>query len=146
MITYDFYKSRYHGSSISESEWPMFEARAAEQLAYYRQIYTVTARETVGFDESGNATIHSDVIHVTNENDNVTITVPVPFAMAICAMADVYAAIADAQNGTGTVSSSSIGSVSVSYSQVASLDLSPRGQSRELYNAACRYLQIYRGC
>lgn len=140
MITYDFYKSSYHGSSISESEWPMLEARAADQLAYYRRIYSVTARETVGFDDSGNVTIHSDVIHITNENDNVVISVPVPFAMAICAMADVYAAIAAAQ----TVSSASIGSVSVSYGQ-SGMDLSPRGQSRELYNAACRYLQIYRG-
>lgn len=140
MITYDFYKSRYHGSSISEGEWAMFEARAAEQLAYYRRIYSVTARETVNFDDCGVVTVHSEVIHIANENGNVTVTVPVPFAMAICAMADVYAAIAAAQ----TVSSASIGSVSVSYSQ-SSIDLSPRGQSRELYNAACRYLQIYRG-
>lgn len=128
MVTYDFYKTNYHGSSVSEAEWPELEARAADQLAYYRQIYTVTARETVGFDDDG----------------NVTITVPVPFAMAICAMADVYAAIAEAQTGTGAVSSASIGSVSVSYSQ-AKMDLSPRGQARELYSAAKRYLQIYRG-
>lgn len=146
MISYDFYKSRYHGSSISESEWAMFEARGAEQLAYYRRIYSVTARETVGFDDSGNVAINCDVIHITNENGDVTVTVPVPFAMAICAMADVYAAIASAQSGTGMVSSASIGSVSVSYGQAASLDLTPRGQSKELYAAACRYLQIYRGC
>ena len=110
MITYDFYKTSYHGSSISESEWPCFEARAAEQLAYYKRIYTVVAPED------------------TSE------------AMSVCAIADAYAAIAAAQ----TVSSASIGSVSVSYNQ-SSIDLSPRGQSRELYNAAKRYLQIYRG-
>lgn len=144
MVSYEFYKSNYHGSSISEGEWADFEARAADQLACYRQIYTVTARETVGFDDSGNVKIYSDVIHVTAEDGNVTVTVPVPFAMAICAMADVYAAIATAQGGTGTVSSASIGSVSVSYGQV-SMDLSPRGQARELYSAARRYLQIYRG-
>ena len=145
MISYDFYKSIYHGSSISESEWAMFEARAADQLAYYRRIYSVTARETVDFDDSGNVTIHSDVIHFAYENGDVTVTIPIPFAMAICAMAEVYAAIVTAQNGTGAVSAASIGSVSVSYNQTASLDLSPRGQSRELYNAAKRYLHIYRG-
>lgn len=141
MVTYQFYKDSYHGSSISEEEWTGFEARAADQLAYYRRIYTVTARETVNSDDSGNVTIHSDVIHITAQNGNVTITVPEPFAMAICAMAEVYAAIATAQS---TVSSASIGSVSVSYGQ-ASMDLSPRGQARELYSAAKRYLQIYRG-
>ena len=145
MITYDFYLNTYHGCSIQEAEWNTFEARAADQLAYYRRIYTVTARETVGFDDSGNVTIHSDVLHISENNGDVTITIPVPFAMAICAMADVYAAIAAAQNGTGAISAASIGSVSVSYSQAASIDLSPRGQSRELYNAAQRYLQIYRG-
>lgn len=144
MITYDFYKNVYQGSSISEGEWPCFEARAADQLACYRQMYTVTARDTVGFDDAGNVKTHSDVIHVTAEDGNVTVTVPVPFAMAICAMAEVYTAIAAAQSGTGAVSSASIGSVSVSYSQI-SMDLSPRGQARELYSAAKRYLQIYRG-
>lgn len=141
MVTYQFYKDNYHGSSISEEEWTEFEARAADQLAYYRQIYTVTARETVSFDDSGNVKIHSDVVHVAAEDGNITVTVPVPFAMAICAMADVYAAIATAQS---TVSSASIGSVSVSYGQ-SGIDLSPRGQARELYSAAKRYLQIYRG-
>ncbi len=141
MITYDFYKNIYQGSSISEGEWPELEARAADQLAYYRQIYTVTAQETVSFDDSGKVKIHSDVIHVTAEDGRMSVTVPVPFVMAICAMAEVYAAIAAAQS---PVSSASIGSVSVSYGQ-ASIDLSPRGQARELYSAAKRYLQIYRG-
>ena len=141
MVTYQFYKDSYHGSSISEEEWTELEARAADQLAHYRQIYTVTARETVSFDDSGNVKIHSDVIHVTAEDGNVTVTIPVPFAMAICAMAEVYAAIATAQNA---VSSAAVGSVSVSYGQ-ANMDLSSRGQARELYSAAKRYLQIYRG-
>lgn len=114
MITYDFYKGSYHGSSISESEWPMFEARAATQLAQYKRTYVVTAPEA------------------TSE------------ALAVCAMADVMAAIAAAQSGTGAVSSATIGSVSVSYGQV-NMDLSPRGQARELYSAAKRHLQIYRG-
>lgn len=114
MVSYEFYKNDYHGSSLSVEEWPELEARAADQLAYYRQIYNVTA---------------------PNENSE---------SMAICTMAEVFAAIAAAQGGTGAVSSASIGSVSVSYGQ-ASMDLSPRGQAKELYSAAKRYLQIYRG-
>ena len=50
-----------------------------------------------------------------------------------------------AQNGAGAVSSASIGSVSVSYGGAAAMDLSRKGQARELYEAACRYLDIYRG-
>lgn len=115
MIDYHFYADTYRGCSISEAEWPMFEARAATQLAQYKRTYTVTAPEE------------------TSE------------AMAVCAMADVVAAIAAAQSGTGAVTSASIGSVSVSYGNVASLDLSRKGQARELYDAARQYLDIYRG-
>lgn len=94
----------------------MFEARAAAQLAQYKRTYTVTAPEE------------------TSE------------AMAVCAMADVVAVIAAAQSGTGVVTSASIGSVSVSYANAAnSVDLSPKGQEKELYRCACQYLEIYRG-
>ena len=115
MVTYDFYVNAYRGSSITDQEWPALSARAQEQLNHYKRIYTVVAPE---------------------ENSE---------AMAVCAIAEVIASIAAAQSGAGAVTSASIGSVSVSYGGVSTLDLSPKGQARELYNAARRYLDIYRG-
>lgn len=115
MVTYDFYKNTYLGSSITGQEWPALSARAQDQLDRYKRTYTVIAP---GKDSE---------------------------AMAVCAMADVVAVIAAAQSGTGAVTSASIGSVSVSYGDASSLDLSRKGQARELYSAACRYLDIYRG-
>lgn len=115
MIEFHFYTDVYHGCSISEEEWPTFEARAAGQLAQYKRTYAVTAP---GEDSE---------------------------ALAVCAMADVVAAIAAAQSGTGAVTSASIGSVSVSYGNAAAVDLSRKGQARELYDAARQYLDIYRG-
>lgn len=67
---------------------------------------------------------------------------------AICAMADALYSFDLLANGEGgPVQSASIGSVSVSYGGAAaqSIDLSPRGQEKELYRCACRYLDIYRG-
>ena len=58
---------------------------------------------------------------------------------------EVIASISAAQSGAGAVTSASVGSVSVSYGGVSTLDLSPKGQARELYDAARRYLDIYRG-
>lgn len=115
MVNYDFYVNAYRGSSITSQEWPALSARAQDQLNHYKRIYTVTPPEE------------------TSE------------AMAVCAIAEVIASIAAAQNGAGAVTSASIGSVSVSYGGVSTLDLSPKGQARELYNAARRYLDIYRG-
>lgn len=117
MVGYDFYIDAYKGGSITVEEWPMFEARAAEQLARYKRIYTVTVPEK---DAE---------------------------AMAVCAMADALAYFVAAQNGAGgAVSSASIGSVSVSYAgAAAAVDLSPRGQTRELLRCARLYLDIYRG-
>lgn len=57
--------------------------------------------------------------------------------MALCALADTLFYYADAQ-----LSSASIGSVSETR---ASVDLSPQAQSKALYAAASRYLEIYRG-
>jgi len=70
--------------------------------------------------------------------------------MAICAMADAMYGIVLAQTGMLAVSSASIGSVSVSYGSARAgtsqgVDLSEKGQAREIYNAACVYLDIYRG-
>ena len=117
MPDYEFYRSVYGGSSLTIDEWQMFEKRAADQLAHYKRIYTVTAP-----DETAEA-------------------------MAICAMADALACFATVQNGAGgPVTSASIGSVSVSYAGAsAAVDLSPKGQARELYRCASQYLDIYRG-
>ena len=117
MVSYDFYRSRYRGCSISGADFGIYATRAQEQLNRYKRIYTVTAPE---------------------EDSE---------AMAVCAMADALAYFTAAQNGTGgAVSSTSIGSVSVSYGNAAAaIDLSPKGQEKELYRCACQYLDIYRG-
>lgn len=117
MVEFHFYTETYKGCSITADEWPLFEARAAEQLARYKRIYTITAPE---------------------KNSE---------AMAVCAMADAMAYFVAAQNSDGgSVASASIGSVSVSYNRGAStVDLSPKGQNRELYRCAKQYLDIYRG-
>lgn len=75
-----------------------------------------------------------------------TVEAPDPDAenMAICAMAEAMAYFAAAQNGE-MVASTSVGSVSVSYAGAAGVDLSPRGQARELYRCAGTYLHIHRG-
>ena len=115
MVGYDIYVNDYFGSSIPEQEYQFYVARAQDQLDYYKRVYTVEA-------PSANAE-----------------------SLAVCAMADVLYSIAAAQNGAGAVSSASIGSVSVSYGGTSSMDLSRKAQARELYEAACRYLDIYRG-
>ena len=116
MVEFSFYAGTYRGSSITDAEWPLYEARAADQLKRYKRIYTVTAP-----DENAEA-------------------------MAVCAMADTLAYFVAAQNGTGgAVSAASIGSVSVSYGGGTTVDLSPKAQEKELYRCACQYLDIYRG-
>ena len=116
MIEYSFYTGTFRGCSIQAPEWPTFEARAAEQLARYKRIYTVTAPE---------------------QNSE---------ALAVCAMADALAYFVAAQNGIGgTVTGASVGSVSVSYGSQNAVDLSPRGQERELLRCARQYLEIFRG-
>lgn len=116
MVTFDFYNNTYRGTSIPATDWSLFEKRAADQLARYKRIYTVTAP-----DENAEA-------------------------MAICAMADAMAYYAAVQNGTGgAVASASIGSVSVSYAGVSAIDCSPKAQAKELYRCACQYLDICRG-
>ena len=116
MIDYKFYTDTYHGCSISADEWPQMEARATDQLRRYKRIYTVTAPE---------------------ENAE---------AMAVCAMAEAMAYFIAAQNGMGAVASASIGSVSVSYGSAAnSIDISPKGQEKELLRCAKVYLDVYRG-
>lgn len=117
MVDYAFYRGDYRGESIPEQDFALFAARAQDQLNRYKRIYTVKAPEEASE------------------------------AMAVCAMADALAYFTAALNGAGgAVSSASIGSVSVSYGgAVAAVDLSPKGQEKELYRCACRYLDIYRG-
>ena len=116
MADYNFYLATYHGSSIPVEDWPLFSARATDQLNRYKRIYTVTAPD-----------------------DNAE-------AMAVCSMADALAYFTAAQNGAyGAVTAASIGSVSVSYGGANTVDLSPRGQEKELLRCARQYLDIYRG-
>lgn len=116
MVDYNFYLATYHGSSIPVEDLPLFSARATDQLNRYKRIYTVTAPD---------------------ENSE---------AMAVCSMADALAYFTAAQNGAGgAVTSASIGSVSVSYGGANAVDLSPRGQEKELLRCARQYLDIYRG-
>lgn len=116
MVSYDFYRDTYHGGSISDVDWPIFCHRAQDQLDRYKRIYTVKAPQT---DSE---------------------------AMAVCAMADSIAFFVAAQNGIGAVQSASIGSVSVSYGSTSnSVDISQKGQAKELYRCASQYLEIYRG-
>lgn len=116
MPDYRFYIQDYLGSAISEDDFPRLYKRAGEVLARYKRIYTVTEPE------------------------------PGAEKMAVCAMADALSGFEAVQNGeNGAVHSASIGSVSVSYGSPAAVDISPKGQARELYRCAGLYLDIYRG-
>lgn len=112
-----YYQTTYMGTIQDETEFLRCAARARDQLARYRRIYTVTAP-----DEDAEK-------------------------MAICAMADAVAWYEGARDGTGgPVASVSVGSVSETYSGgVGSLDFSQAAQDREMYRRACLYLDIYRG-
>lgn len=118
MPSYAFYLSEYMGDVVDEESFSRLAARADEQLRRYERIYTVTEPEEGARD------------------------------MATCAMVDALSAIETMLSGDGgAVSSASIGSVSVSYGSPTSLgvDLSEKGQERQLYKAVSRYLDIYRG-
>lgn len=153
MVTYDFYKNTYLGSSITAEEWPILAARAQDKLKQYKRIYTIEPQlATISHDGNGGIAIDTAKIAVTDDGKgNVLISsVATPQdiceAMAVCAMADALAYFFAAQNGMGAVASASIGSVSVSYGNaVNSVDLSPKAQGRELYRCARQYLDIYRG-
>ena len=120
MVKYTFYANKYQGGSIPKEEWPGYERRAAAQLARYKRIYTVNSPEGVPDSEE----------------------------LAICAMAEALYGFDLIANGEGgPVQSASVGSVSVSYGGVsgAAVDISSKGQAKELYRCACLYLDIYRG-
>lgn len=42
MVSYEFYVNQFHGTAISETEWPGLSARAEEVLARYKRYYRVT--------------------------------------------------------------------------------------------------------
>ena len=110
-----FYRETYGGSALSEAELPEAVKRAAEQLAQYERFFRVTGDETAR-------------------------------KMAICAMAEAIVYFQKAQNGEGGLRYAKVGTVSVSGKGIYSaVDISPKAQERELYRAACRYLDIYRG-
>lgn len=118
MADYDFYINTYQGSSIPFEDWPVYKCWAAAQLAQYKRIYQVKAPRPRAAD------------------------------MAVCAMAEALYSFDLLANGeAGPIQSASIGSVSVGYGTAGaqSLDLSPRGQAKELYRCASLYLDIYRG-
>lgn len=120
MTDWDFYCNVYHGDAIPLENWVYYELRAAEQLERYRRIYTVT----------------------------VPADMPDSEQRAVCAMAEALYGFDLLLSGEGgPVQSTSIGSVSVSYGAAAAqtMDLSPKGQARELYRTAIRYLDICRG-
>lgn len=119
MVAFAFYKDTYKGGSIPEADWPFFESGAESQLNRYKRMFTVTVPEDLPDAES----------------------------LAVCAMADALYYFTAVQNGSGgPLSSASIGSVSVTYAGgQAAVDLSPKGQEKELYRCAKRYLMIYRG-
>lgn len=120
MPQYEFYLNAFSGRAISDSDWPAYECKAAAQLARYKRIYTVTAPEDSSDAED----------------------------MAICAMAEAMYGFDLVANGEGgAIQSTSIGSVSTSYGSAGAqmVDLSPKGQAKELYRLASLYLDIYRG-
>lgn len=124
-VSYDFYTTAFCGSAISEADWPSFEVPAEAQVRRYKRIYTVS-----------------------NPSDYDEETDPDPESMAVCALAECLQAFALLLSGNGAaVSSASIGSVSVSYSGAVAgaVDLSEKGQERELYRTFCKYMDVYRG-
>lgn len=116
MVDYEFYIGAYHGGSISREEWPAAEREASATLAKYKRQYSVTIPSETPDAES----------------------------MAVCAMAEViYDRAAKLAAG---ISSATIGSVSTSYSAPAGVNYSEKQHTRNVYNAARLYLDIYRGC
>ena len=112
---YTFYKEQYRGCGLAASEFPELLARARDYLQALERKFSVTGSET---DRS----------------------------MALCAIAEAMAYFDAARNGEGGLRYASVGTVSISGKGVYSaVDISPAAQERELFRAAARYLNIYRG-
>ena len=111
----DFYKTIYGGKCLEGEALREYLARAQEQLALYKRIYTVSEPS------------------------------PDAGSYAVCAMAEAMHYFDTAQNGLGGMRYASVGTVSVSGKGIYSaVDISPKAQSRELYRCAATYLDIYR--
>ena len=41
-MDYDFYVTEYHGNRITQEEFPAAQARAADRLAHFKRLWTVT--------------------------------------------------------------------------------------------------------
>ena len=115
MVEHEFYILKYHGASISSPD---------EWYTYESRAAAQLAR-------------YKRIYTVFAPDENAE-------SMAICAMADAFYAFDSVANG-GNIQSASIGSVSASYGSTPSIDISPKGQAKELYRCACLYLDIYRG-
>ena len=115
MVEHEFYILKYHGASISTPD---------EWYTYESRAAAQLAR-------------YKRIYTVSAPDENAE-------SMAICAMADAFYAFDSVANG-GNVQSASIGSVSASYGSTPSIDISQKGQAKELYRCACLYLDIYRG-
>lgn len=137
MVHYEFYMSYYaavypDGAALTSAEWDNYGRRAEDQLLLYKRLYTVS--------------VPADLVNATKGDTGSDL--PYAESMAVCAMAEALANFDIARSGVGgPVTSASIGSVSVGYGSAVSdsIDLSPKGQAKELYRCACRYLDIYRG-
>ena len=115
MVEHEFYILKYHGASISSPD---------EWYTYESRAAAQLAR-------------YKRIYTVSATDENAE-------SMAICAMADAFYVFDSVANG-GNIQSASIGSVSASYGSTPSIDISPKGQAKELYRCACLYLDIYRG-
>ena len=115
MVEHEFYILKYHGASISSPD---------EWYTYESRAAAKLAR-------------YKRIYTVSAPDENAE-------SMAICAMADAFYAFESVANG-GNIQSASIGSVSASYGSTPSIDISQKGQAKELYRCACLYLDIYRG-
>ena len=114
-VNHEFYLLKFHGASITDAD----------------DWYLYEARAEAQLER------YKRIYTVSAPDENAE-------AMAICAMADAFYAFDAVANG-GNVQSASIGSVSASYGSTPSIDISPKGQAKELYRCACLYLDIYRG-
>ena len=110
-----FYRETYGGSALTDGELPEAAQRAREVLEEFERNFRVKGDE-------------------------------IARKMAICAMAEAIVYFQKAQNGEGGLRYAKVGTMSVSGKGIYSaIDISPQAQERELYRAACRYLDIYRG-
>lgn len=116
MVDYAFYRDTYHGTVLTETEWIVWETRAAESLARLKRCYTVSVPDDC----------------------------PDAECLAICAAAETLVSFDRLLNGEAAVSAVKVGEVSTQY-EIPAVDSSPRGRDAALYRCMTQYLSIYRG-